>query len=87
MLGANLGTRVLDWPARSPDLSIIENLWGEMKRRVAASDPQNIDDMNKAATRAWKQLTSNKAYVAKLYGSIPRRLKMVVAAGGDSIAY
>ncbi len=28
------GVGVLDWPANSPDLKLIENLWGIVKRKM-----------------------------------------------------
>lgn len=37
------GTNVLDWPAKSPDLNPIENLWGFMDREVERRCPVNLE--------------------------------------------
>ncbi len=44
------GVTVLDWPANSPDLNPIENLWGIVKRKIDTR-PNNADDL-KAAIKA-----------------------------------
>ncbi len=39
------GVGVLDWPANSPDLNAIENLWSIVKRKVRNKRPKNSDEL------------------------------------------
>ncbi len=45
------GVTVLDWPANSPDLNTINNLWGIVKRKMRDTRPNNEDDL-KASIKA-----------------------------------
>uniref|UniRef100_A0A4W5QDJ3 Tc1-like transposase DDE domain-containing protein n=1 Tax=Hucho hucho TaxID=62062 RepID=A0A4W5QDJ3_9TELE len=39
--------KVLEWPSQCPDLNPIENLWRELKVRVAKRQPRNLNDLEK----------------------------------------
>ena len=52
------GVRTLDWPARSPDLNPMENLWGIMVHQVYGHGKQyaNKEELEVAIRRAWDTL-------------------------------
>ncbi|CAJ0951919.1 unnamed protein product [Ranitomeya imitator] len=37
--------KILEWPSQSPDLNIIEPLWGHLKRAVHARQPRNLQEL------------------------------------------
>jgi transposase len=38
-------SNVMDWPAQSPDLNPIENLWQRLGNKVMARNPENVEDL------------------------------------------
>ena len=38
---------LIDWPANSPDINPIENLWGLVKKNVKMRRPQNLKDLER----------------------------------------
>lgn len=77
--------RTLDWPANSPDLSPIENLWGLLKRKVARRSPQNKKDLKPILEEEWAKITP--AYCKRLVRSMPKRLLELESKKGRKINY
>ena len=48
--------KAMEWPSQSPDLNPIENLWREMKVRVAQQQPQNITALEELCMEEWANI-------------------------------
>ena len=75
---AERSIRSLPWPARSPDLNIIENVWGLMARKVYCGNRsfENFKELKERIVNVWQQITPD--YLFQLYRSMPRRLLTVI---------
>ncbi|GBM93554.1 hypothetical protein AVEN_153783-1 [Araneus ventricosus] len=73
---------VLPWPANSPDLNPIENLWDYLDRVVRAMDPQprNLAQLATALESAWLNIPVNT--FRNLIDSLPALLAAVRSAKG-----
>jgi hypothetical protein len=65
-----------DWPANSPDLSVLENVWGMMKNKIGARSPKSIDELKKCLCEQWDAL--NEATLDGLIRSIPERCRLCI---------
>lgn len=76
---------VLDWPAQSPDLNPIENLWGMFEREMQGQKYSKTEDLFEALHKHWNQLS--KGYLEKLVDSMPRRCQEVIKNKGYCTKY
>ncbi len=52
------GIPVLNWPANSPDLNPIENLWGIVKRKMRYARPNNAEELKATIRATWALITT-----------------------------
>ena len=80
---------VLPWPAVSPDLSPIEHVWDEMKRRLRKlperQQPANANQLAQTLQTIWKEIPQEQ--LLHLVASMRRRCNTVVDANGGHTVY
>ena len=77
----------MEWPAQSPDLNIIENIWLYMKRELqkSAVDIATKNDLLREIQSVSRNIELD--YVRNLYQSIPDRLNNVIEMKGHLTKY
>jgi len=91
LLAKNVPLGVVDWPANSPDLNPIENLWAWMKRRIEQWEKQSILRGKNVTTvmfrrlvmRAWNDVKSGMC--RDLIYSMKGRIKKCQELNGQTI--
>ncbi len=74
------GIPVLNWPANSPDLNPIENLWCIVKRKMRYARPNNAEELKATIRATWTLITPEQCH--RLIDSMPRRIAAVIQAKG-----
>ena len=69
---------VMELPAQSPNLNLIENLWDEIKAKAQEQNPRSVNELWPAVENAWDAFPI--AQVTNLIGSMPRRCGAVIKA-------
>ncbi len=77
--------KVLEWPSQSPDLNPIENLWRELKVRVAKRQPRNLNDLERICKEEWDKIPPEMC--ANLVANYKKRLTSVIANKGFATKY
>ena len=61
----------MEWPAQSPDINPIENLWAELNRVTNDRKPNNKEVLKEVLKDGWQLITED--YIHKLIESMPHR--------------
>lgn len=77
----------LDWPACSPDLNPIENIWGHLVRAIYAGNKQyqTVAELKQAILSAWDDLTIQT--LQNHVNSMPNRIFEVIQRDGKATSY
>ncbi|KAF0727040.1 hypothetical protein Ae201684P_015816 [Aphanomyces euteiches] len=76
---------VMEWPAKSPDLNIIENVWGLLARSVY-EDGRQFDSrasLIQQIQKCWDQI--GMSYLQRLVDDMPTRIAEVILKKGARI--
>ena len=75
----------MDWPAQSPDLNPIENLWSILDYQLRERKVTNKQELFACLQEGWNQISNEM--LASLVDSMPRRCQAVIDAKGFATKY
>lgn len=76
---------LLTWPANSPDLSPIENIWAEIDKKLAKLHVTSMAELEDALHKTWGEI--DRQFVLAQIESMPRRIEAVISAHGGYTKY
>ena len=80
-------TNRMDWPAKSPDLNVIEHVWSYLKLKVRSRDvpPENLELLSEAIREEWENIPQD--FINNLVDSLPNRCREVIRRAGGPTKY
>lgn len=78
---------LLKWPARSPDMNPIEEIWDLLARKLTKIKINSVKELKAALASAWQELSKNKGLLKDLIRSMPRRVQALRKAKGGITKY
>jgi len=74
-----------NWPASSPDLNPIENIWSVMKNEISKQRPETLDELENVIRRSWRNIP--QIYINNCIESMPKMLQLLLNNLGNKIPY
>ncbi|CAK9796083.1 Transposable element Tcb2 transposase [Anthophora plagiata] len=75
--------QTIAWPAQSPDLNPIENVWAYLKMKLAneySAPAATINDLWERVQQQWYSITPD--YCENIISSMPKRIQATIKAKG-----
>ena len=79
--------QLIHWPAKSPDLNPIENLWGSMVLQWEPADERTPEALHTHCQAMWESFRGRPQFCHNLVASMNRRCAEVLAADGGHVKY
>lgn len=74
-----------DWPANSPDLTCIEQVWAILENRIQKYSINSLNNLYEALQKEWFSIPTEK--LNGLINQTPDRFKLCIQENGKSIGY
>lgn len=79
------GITRLPWPSKSPDLNIIEDVWGHLKYQLRGFVFEDEGELWEELQNQWNRITPD--WIQGLYQSLPSRIEAIINAEGGITKY
>jgi transposase len=78
---------IIYWPANSPDLNPIENIWKQLKDNIQSREvfPRTVNELKVALSEEWENLDCS--IFEEVVASMPQRINAVLEAKGGPTHY
>ncbi|EXX73986.1 IS630 family transposase [Rhizophagus irregularis DAOM 181602=DAOM 197198] len=78
---------IIDWPANSPDLNPIENIWKQLKDNIQSREvfPRTVGELKATLSEEWENLDCS--VFEEVVASMPQRINAVLEAKGGPTHY